>query len=87
MSRESEKQARDALHKLMHERVTNFDRGAVVHWAERGYYALKSDYEGTEKAKKDAEALRDALDKLVNGTNAPEDWKVARSLLKSLVKS
>ena len=35
---DTKEQAAEALRKVMHERCSNFDRGAVVHWAERGYY-------------------------------------------------
>lgn len=38
-------QARKALHKLMHEHCTNFDKGAVIAAAERGLYTLYADYE------------------------------------------
>lgn len=44
-------QSRSALHKLMNERVTNFDRGAVVHWAERGAYVVVADYKALEGEK------------------------------------
>lgn len=36
-------QAREALRKVVEERFTNFDAGAVVHWAERGRYQVKAD--------------------------------------------
>lgn len=59
----TKEQAAEALRKVMHERCSNFDRGAVVHWAERGYYvtadeitALRARLEAVEKER---DAARD----------------------------
>jgi hypothetical protein len=40
---EREQQAQKALDKVMNERCTNFDKGAVIHWAEQGMYQVRAD--------------------------------------------
>lgn len=52
-----EAQARGALTKAVTERCSNFDKGAVFHWAERDMYMLKADH-ATALAAKDAEIER-----------------------------
>ncbi|QRM36977.1 hypothetical protein F3X89_03900 [Rhizobium rhizogenes] len=37
----AQEQAQAALDKVMNCRFSNFDAGAVIHWAERGMYQLK----------------------------------------------
>lgn len=39
---EAQEQAQAALEKVMNCRFSNFDAGAVIHWAERGMYQLKT---------------------------------------------
>lgn len=39
---EAQQQAQDALDKVMNCRFSNFDAGAVIHWAERGMYQVKT---------------------------------------------
>jgi hypothetical protein len=60
---EASDQARGALYKAMNERCSNFDRGTVFHWAERGMYIVKEDATPTLSAAKqlpEVWALRDA---------------------------
>lgn len=40
---EAQQQAQAALDVVMYRRFTNFDAGAVIHWAERGMYQVKAD--------------------------------------------
>ena len=40
MTSKTKAQAKAALEKAMNEKCSNFDRGAVFHWAERGFYCL-----------------------------------------------
>lgn len=40
---DSQQQAQDALSKVMNERFSNFDAGAVIYWAERGLYQVKQE--------------------------------------------
>lgn len=42
---EAQQQAQAALDKVMNCRFSNFDAGAVVHWAERGMYQVKTERE------------------------------------------
>lgn len=39
---EARQQAQAALDKVMNSRFSNFDAGAVIHWAERGMYEVKA---------------------------------------------
>ncbi|KSV78957.1 hypothetical protein N182_18330 [Sinorhizobium sp. GL2] len=40
---EAQQQAQAALEKVMNCRFSNFDAGAVIHWAERGFYQVKAE--------------------------------------------
>ena len=40
---EAQQQAQAALEKVMNCRFNNFDAGAVIHWAERGFYQVKAE--------------------------------------------
>jgi hypothetical protein len=47
---EAQQQAQAALEKVMNCRFTNFDAGAVIHWAERGLYQVKTELAAQSRA-------------------------------------
>ncbi|NTH50515.1 hypothetical protein G6L09_05940 [Agrobacterium rhizogenes] len=59
----AQEQAQAALDKVMNCRFSNFDAGAVIHWAERGMYQLKTTDPAPEIA---APSLVDQLERMAN---------------------
>lgn len=58
MQDERREQAQRALDKAMNERCSNFDRGAVFYWAEKGFYQVKPKADALEAAQQLNETLR-----------------------------
>ncbi len=75
-------QARKALHKAEKEHCSNFDKGAVFHWAEKGAYVLKADAQAeiarliAELA--EAEAAAEGALMILVQTQAERDAALAR---------
>lgn len=61
---EAQLQAEAALHKVMNFRFSNFDAGAVIHWAERGMYQLKAPAPFSPTPAPDIAALREENERL-----------------------
>jgi len=75
-------QARKALHKAEKEHCSNFDKGAVFHWAEKGAYVLKADAQAEiarlTAALAEAEAAAEGALMILVQTQAERDAALAR---------
>jgi hypothetical protein len=75
-------QARKALHKAEKEYCSNFDKGAVFHWAEKGAYVLKADAQAEiarlTAALAEAEAAEEGALMILVQTQAERDAALAQ---------